>query len=133
MRDFEHTGSMRLTNAQREGAAKLFTSARADGAAMARSLRWAHDRAGQVIDPHTAVGLHAALECDLDRSIPIVTLATAHPAKFADAVERATGVRPALPMRVGDIFAREEAGSQLSGSYERSEERRVGKEGVSTC
>src|SRR3546814_5488146 len=71
MRDFEQTGAMRLTNAQREGAAKLFTSARDDGAAMARSLRWAHDRAGQVIDPHTAVGPHAALECDLDRSIPI--------------------------------------------------------------
>src|SRR3546814_17805075 len=55
MRDFEQTGAMRLTNAQREGAAKLFTSARADGAAMARSLRWAHDRAGQVIDPHNDV------------------------------------------------------------------------------
>ena len=118
MRAFEATRAMQLTNSQREGAAHLFTSARADAGAMARALRWAHERAGQVIDPHTAVGLHAAIESDLDRSIPIVTLATAHPAKFADAVERATGIRPALPVRVGDIFAREEVCSQLSGNYE---------------
>jgi threonine synthase len=37
-----------------------------------------------------------------------VTLATAHPAKFPDAVERATGQRPALPPRIGDLFEREE-------------------------
>lgn len=115
---FEQTGAMRLTNAQREGASGLFTSARADAAEMARALRWAHEQAGQVIDPHTAVGLHAALASDLDPAIPVVTLATAHPAKFPDAVERATGVRPALPIRVGDIFAREEACSHLPGDYE---------------
>jgi threonine synthase len=40
--------------------------------------------------------------------VPIVTLATAHPAKFPDAVERATGQRPALPQRIGDLFEREE-------------------------
>jgi len=40
--------------------------------------------------------------------MPVVTLATAHPAKFRDAVERATGVRPTLPSRVGDLFQREE-------------------------
>jgi len=40
--------------------------------------------------------------------VPVVTLATAHPAKFRDAVERATGSRPLLPLRVGDLFDREE-------------------------
>ena len=44
----------------------------------------------------------------LAADIPVVTLATAHPAKFGDAVERATGVRPALPARLGELFAREE-------------------------
>ena len=47
-----------------------------------------------------------------------MTLATAHPAKFPDAVERATGNRPALPARVGDLFAREEAYIELPGTYE---------------
>ncbi len=40
------------------------------------------------------------------REVPVVTLATAHPAKFRDAVERATGQRPSLPSRVGDLFER---------------------------
>ena len=40
--------------------------------------------------------------------VPVVTLATAHPAKFRDAVERATGQRPAMPSRVGSLFDREE-------------------------
>ena len=47
----------------------------------------------------------------------MVTLATAHPAKFRDAVERATGMRPALPARVGDLFEREERCANLPGDY----------------
>ena len=118
MRGFEASKAMQLTNSQREGAAKLFTSARADADDMARAIRWAFDHAGQILDPHTAIGLHAALASDLDPSVPIVTLATAHPAKFRDAVERATGIRPALPARVGDLFAREEAFTELPGEYD---------------
>lgn len=117
MHGFEASKTMQLTNSQREGAAGLFTSARADADEMARALRWAHDNAGQVIDPHTAIGLHAALASEVGAGIPVVTLATAHPAKFRDAVERATGVRPALPARVGDLFSREEAFTELPGDY----------------
>jgi len=47
-----------------------------------------------------------------------VTLATAHPAKFGDAVERATGMRPGLPARVGDLFDREERYATLPGTFE---------------
>ncbi|ALE15883.1 Threonine synthase [Altererythrobacter epoxidivorans] len=117
MHAFEATKAMQLTNAQREGASGLFTSARADADDMARAIRWAHEHAAQTIDPHTAIGLHAAQQSDLDPAIPIVTLATAHPAKFRDAVERATGSRPVLPSRIGDLFAREEAYTELSGDY----------------
>ena len=109
---------MQLTNSQREGASALFTSVRADQQQVLRALRWAHEHAGEVIDPHTAVGLYAALQSELEPSIPMVTLATAHPAKFPDAVERATGIRPNLPTRVGDLFAREEAFSELPGDYD---------------
>ena len=118
MQGFEASKSMQLTNAQRDGAAHLFTSARADGEQLSQALRWAYDEAGQVLDPHTAIGLHAARASDLDPAIPIVTLATAHPAKFRDAVERAVGMRPALPARVGDLFAREEAYDELPGDYD---------------
>lgn len=117
MRGFEATRAMRLTNAQREGAAKLFSSARVDADRMGHALRWAYEGAGQVIDPHSAVGLAAALDCEIDPAVPVVTLATAHPAKFRDAVERATGVRPSLPTRLGNLFDREERYAKLSADY----------------
>ncbi|WP_298196504.1 threonine synthase [Novosphingobium sp.] len=117
MRGFESTRAMQLTNAQREGAAALFTSARADADEMMKAIRWAHVETGQVIDPHTAIGLHAAQTAGIEPAVPVVTLATAHAAKFRDAVEQATGVRPSLPLRVGDLFDREERLVQLPGDY----------------
>ncbi|MBU1755467.1 MAG: threonine synthase, partial [Alphaproteobacteria bacterium] len=118
MHGFEASRAMQLTNAQREGSGSLFTSARADQSDMARAMRWAWDTAGQVVDPHTAIGLHAARGLDLPGDVPVVTLATAHAAKFRDAVERVIGTRPTLPLRVGDLFAREEAFTELPGDYE---------------
>jgi threonine synthase len=63
---------------------------------------------GYVADPHTAVGLHVARSLGLGVERPVVALATAHPAKFPDAVERATGVRPDLPERLADLLERPE-------------------------
>ena len=119
MRGFEASKAMRLTNAQRDGAAALFTSARIDAHQMSQAMRWACDACdGEVIDPHTAIGLHAARQADLPADVPVVTLATAHPAKFRDAVERATGTRPSLPARVGDLFQRDERYVELPGDYD---------------
>ncbi|MBO9518768.1 MAG: threonine synthase [Porphyrobacter sp.] len=118
MRGFEATKAMRLTNAQREGAAALITSTRADATEMTQAMAWAARECGEVIDPHTAIGLHAARTAGVPRGVPVVTLATAHPAKFPDAVERATGQRPPLPSRVGDLFDREERYSELPGDYD---------------
>jgi threonine synthase len=117
MAGFEATKAMQLTNAQREGAAALFSSARADAGDMSQAIRWAWENCGELIDPHTAIGLHAARAAGLPKEIPVVTLATAHPAKFPDAVERATGQRPELPARVGDLFDREERCVDLPGDY----------------
>ncbi|MBT0669948.1 threonine synthase [Novosphingobium profundi] len=118
MKGFEASKAMQLSNAQREGAAALFQSARADQDEMAATIRWAWENCGELIDPHTACGLFAARTAGLDAGTPVVTLATAHPAKFPDAVERSTGHRPSLPSRVGDLFDREEKCSRLPGDYE---------------
>ena len=68
-----------------------------------------HASTGMLIDPHTATGTAAARALGACRpGSPVVTLATAHPAKFPDAVERATGVRPALPTHLADLFERPE-------------------------
>ena len=118
MAGFESSKSMQLTNMQREGAAALFTSARADASDMAGAIRWAWEHCGEMIDPHTACGLFAARASGLPPGVPVVTLATAHPAKFSDAVERATGHRPALPARVGDLFERDERFAEMAGEYD---------------
>jgi threonine synthase len=118
MHGFEATKAMRLTNAQQQGAVALISSARADATEMAQAMGWAWQNCAELIDPHTAIGLHAARSADLPGDVPVVTLATAHPAKFRDAVERATGHRPRLPARVGDLFDREESYVELPGDYD---------------
>lgn len=118
MADFDGSGTMTLAR-EMLGKAQLFSSARADADDMSLAMRWAQERCGQLIDPHTAAGLHAARAADLPSDIPIVTLATAHPAKFRETVERATGVRPALPSRVGHLFDREERFDLLPADYEK--------------
>lgn len=118
MAGFEATKAMTLTNAQREGAAALFVSARADADEMAQAIRWGWESAGELLDPHTAIGIHAARNAGIAKGTPVVTLATAHPAKFPEAVERSTGHRPGLPERVGDLFEREERYAELPGDYD---------------
>jgi threonine synthase len=108
MQGFEATKRMSIAPAMREEAATLFASARMDADEMALAMRWAYEGDGEIIDPHTAIGLAAARAADLPADVPIVTLATAHPAKFRDAVERAIGQRPPQPSRIAGLFEREE-------------------------
>jgi threonine synthase len=121
MKGFEASKAMQLSPEMRAGAEALFSSARIDPEEMGIAMRRAWDEAGQMIDPHTAIGLGAAHRLQdagtIDRAIPCVTLATAHPSKFRDAVERATGLRPRLPARVGDLFERAEKFDKLPGDY----------------
>ncbi|MDF2383236.1 threonine synthase [Nostoc ellipsosporum NOK] len=118
MQGFESSKAMRLSNVQTEGAAKIFASDRITPDEMNAAMRWASAEAAQVIDPHSAIGLAAARRAEIPADVPVVTLATAHPAKFADAVERATGVRPGLPARVGDLFDRQERYDVLPGTLD---------------
>jgi threonine synthase len=72
-------------------------------------IRRVHETTGQVLDPHSAIGVHAARRLlAADPATPVVALATAHAAKFPDAVEAATGLRPALPPHLADLMDRPE-------------------------
>ncbi len=117
MAGFEAERRMTLSETQRAAIAPLFTSARVDADTMAETMRWAREVCGETLDPHTAIALAAARRDDGDAAVPMVTLATAHPAKFPDTVERATGVRPPLPTRVGSLFDREERCVTLPNDY----------------
>ncbi|MDO9362925.1 MAG: threonine synthase [Sphingopyxis sp.] len=118
MGEFDANRAMTIPTDMLAGARGLFSSASIDGDAMSLALRWAQEHGGQIIDPHSAVGLAAARALEIDADIPVVTLATAHPAKFREAVERATGVRPPLPARLGNLFDREERYTRLPGDYD---------------
>ena len=85
-----------------------FDAASIDDAGTLDIIRGVHDRTGMLIDPHTAVGIGAARATRRDPAVPMVCLATAHPAKFPDAVQQATGIRPPLPERLADLFDRDE-------------------------
>ena len=85
----------------------LFVAGRTDEAATAATIADVHARCGLLLDPHTAVAV-AVAEDHIRDGVPMVTLATAHPAKFPDAVEAATGLRPALPERLADLMDRPE-------------------------
>ena len=62
---------------------------------------------GELLCPHSAIGVKVAEE-HRSPETPMITLATAHPAKFPDAVEQASGIRPPLPERMADLFDRDE-------------------------
>jgi threonine synthase len=113
MRGFEGNRRLVLDEAMRTEAGALFASARVDADHMALAMRRACHDSGEVIDPHTAIGLAAARDADLPADVPLVTLATAHPSKFRDPVERATGTRPGLPPRLAGLFDREERCASL--------------------
>ncbi len=87
-----------------------FDAFRVDEPACAEEMGRVYRASGAVIDPHSAVGVHAARKAlAAAPATPVIALGTAHPAKFPDAVERATGVRPALPERLSGLMERKEA------------------------
>jgi threonine synthase len=83
-----------------------FASGRCSEAGTTATIRRLHKETGEILCPHSAVGVKVAEE-HLGIT-PMITLATAHPAKFPDAVEAAMGKRPALPERMADLYARAE-------------------------
>jgi len=98
------TGDTRLATVT-----EVFDGASFDDDATRAEIRRTHDATGVVIDPHTAIGVAAARVARRDRDVPMVCLATAHPAKFPDAVESAIGIRPELPAHLADLFDRPES------------------------
>ena len=87
--------------------APTFRAHRANNDETLAVMKRIYGESGMLVDPHTAVGIASAEAC-AEPGVPTITLATAHPAKFPDAVKRATGVHPELPDHVADLFDREE-------------------------
>ena len=110
---FRKSGNLSTTAAQfGEWVRPVFRGHRCSDADTIATIADVHREHGVLIDPHTAVGLAATAAC-AEPDEPVVTLATAHPAKFVDAVAQATGQRPALPAHLADLLERPERSSSL--------------------
>jgi len=81
-----------------------FASAACNDEQTLATIKECHDTTGELLDPHTAVGLFAAQRCRANLTSPLVILATAHPAKFPDAVKKASGINPGLPPHLANLF-----------------------------
>ena len=89
----------------------IYASGRASEDETRVTIARTYAEAGELLCPHSAVGVHVA-EAFLG-AVPMVTLATAHPAKFPDAVEAAVGLRPPLPAHMADLYERTERVTHL--------------------
>ncbi len=108
MAGFRETGRLELGAARWRALRDLFAAHRLNDAETSEAIgRW-HRATGDLLDPHSVIGVEAAVHRRSDRAVPAVAMATAHPAKFPDAVVAAAGVRPELPERMADLYAREE-------------------------
>jgi len=110
---FAESGSLTLAGGPLDALHELFEAASLDDAATLAAMRAEYARSGTLLDPHTAVGLAAGRARTGARDMPLVALATAHPAKFPEAVERATGVAPALPPALADLLERPERSARV--------------------
>ncbi len=92
-----------------------FSAHAVNEAAVKHEMKTVWDTTGYILDPHSAVGVRAARELlKVQPEIPVIALSTAHPAKFPDAVESATGVRPSLPPHLADLMERKETLSYVA-------------------
>ncbi len=108
MAGFRKSGRLEVGANALGGVRELFDSGPVDDEGTLKAIADCARRFGETIDPHTAVGYAVAQQHRRDAKVPMVLLATAHPAKFPDAVQEAVGKRPALPPRLADLPSRTE-------------------------
>jgi threonine synthase len=108
MRTFRETGRMPVPEAAWHRIRSVFHGLRLDDPGTEAEIRRLHAATGYVADPHTAIGIAAARAEAPPHGVPVVAMATAHPAKFPDTITRAIGQLPSLPPALADLFERKE-------------------------
>ncbi|MBY0319038.1 MAG: threonine synthase [Reyranella sp.] len=108
MAGFRSSGTLKVGANALGGVRELFDAGRLDDEGTLAAIVDCRKRFGVTLDTHSAVAYAVAQQHRRDPKVPMVVLSTAHPAKFPDAVEKATGERPALPPRLADLTERTE-------------------------
>ena len=112
MDELKTTGKFTVSQGALQALREVFVSGRVSEAETSASIANTLAHSAELLCPHSAVG--TAVAADHLGVVPMVTLATAHPAKFPDAVEAATGIRPDLPPRMADLFDRPERVTRMT-------------------
>lgn len=107
MTGFRATGHMDVPAEVWDRARELFSGLALDDEGTETEIRNLHQRSNYLADPHSAIGIAAGRRFR-EAGVPMIAMATAHPAKFPDAMVAATGIHPALPVHLEDLFSREE-------------------------
>lgn len=110
------TEAVQLDAARWEKVRELFDSYAVDDELTCQTIADVYAQTGYLLDPHTAIGVKAAREKNRDAAVPMITLATAHPVKFPDAVVKADLEAPALPAHMSDLFERDESVTVLDNN-----------------
>ncbi len=118
MNSLSQSGSFTITPEALTYIANNFDAVRSDEDETLKTIQEVYATSGEMIDPHTAVALAGARAGGNLEAIPQIILSTAHPAKFPDAVEKATGVRPPMPAQLSALFDLEERYSVLPNDLE---------------
>ncbi|MEM9676930.1 MAG: threonine synthase [Pseudomonadota bacterium] len=121
MSSLSQSGSFSLGDAVWSVIRDEFDAGRADDRTVAKTIEQTLTETGYLLDTHTAVGLDVAdsvVQKTATAATPMIVLATAHPAKFPDAVEAASGIRPPLPARCGDLMDARERFTVLANNLE---------------
>ena len=108
MNNFKEDGDISVSDTDLTNARAQFTAVRTNDDETIVLIKECYEASGYILDPHTAVGMKGAKQIAADNDSAVVLLATAHPAKFPDAVEKAIGLRPELPAHIADLMSREE-------------------------
>ncbi|MEH6444663.1 MAG: threonine synthase [Oceanospirillaceae bacterium] len=103
------TQSVALAPPQADKIQSIFDSASVSDAQTCETISAVHKETGYLLDPHTAIAVHAARELNADAAVPMIVLSTAHPVKFPQALVQAGLESPQLPEHLSDLFEREEA------------------------
>ena len=107
MANLKQSGSFEIEEDALKSIRKVFRAGRASEKDVAKTIAKTLETTGYLLDPHTAIGVFVANKHETS-SVPMVTLATAHPAKFPAAVKSASGIDPALPTWLANLMVREE-------------------------
>ncbi|MBE9553030.1 MAG: hypothetical protein IMF05_06180 [Proteobacteria bacterium] len=118
MIEFRESGRLTVPQGGMAAIKSVFDGHRLDDEQTLAAIKNEYQANGELLDPHSVIGVAAARAKTRDPATPTISLATAHPAKFPDAVERATGVHPVLPDRLADLFEREERYDVLPNELE---------------